>query len=58
MHGFAINITRECLPPFLAITPCGLEGVTMTCLENEAGRDITMVEAAAVVAEELRLLLD
>eukprot|EP00903_Cladosiphon_okamuranus_P003479 g3477.t1 len=23
MHGFAINITRESLPPFLAITPCG-----------------------------------
>jgi lipoyl(octanoyl) transferase len=58
MHGFAINITRRSLPPFLAITPCGLEGVTMTCLENEAGRDITMMEAAAVVADELRGLLD
>lgn len=58
MHGFAINITRASLPPFLAITPCGLEGVTMTCLENEAGRDITMMEAAAAVADELRGLLD
>jgi lipoyl(octanoyl) transferase len=54
MHGFAINITRECLPPFLAITPCGLDGVTMTCLENEAGREITVKEAAEVVAEELK----
>jgi lipoyl(octanoyl) transferase len=57
MHGFAINITRESLPPFLAITPCGLDGVTMTCLENEAGRGITVLETAVVVAEELRGLL-
>jgi lipoyl(octanoyl) transferase len=57
MHGFAINITRECLPPFHAITPCGLDGVTMTCLENEAGRNIPVQEAAEVVAEELRDLM-
>ncbi|MFZ9937643.1 MAG: lipoyl(octanoyl) transferase LipB [Luteolibacter sp.] len=49
MHGFAINITRECLPPFFAITPCGLEGVTMTCLENEAGREIPVREAAEAI---------
>jgi lipoyl(octanoyl) transferase len=54
MHGFAINITKESLPPFLAITPCGLDGVTMTCLENEAGRGISMREAAEVVENELR----
>lgn len=35
MHGFALNITRESLPPFLSITPCGLQGVRMTCLEAE-----------------------
>lgn len=58
MHGFAINITRQSLPPFLAITPCGLDGVTMTCLENEAGREITVKEATEVVADELRNLLD
>jgi lipoyl(octanoyl) transferase len=57
MHGFAINITRESLPPFHAITPCGLDGVTMTCLENEAGRKITVTDAAEVVAAELRGLL-
>lgn len=53
MHGFAINITRESLPPFFAITPCGLDGVAMTCLENEAGRDISINDAAHVIAEEL-----
>ncbi len=35
MHGFALNVTRESLPPFQAITPCGLQGVRMTCLEDE-----------------------
>jgi lipoyl(octanoyl) transferase len=57
MHGFAINITKECLPAFLAITPCGLDDVTMTCLENEAGRKTSVREAAELVAAELRGLL-
>jgi len=57
MHGFAINITRESLPPFLAITPCGLDGVSMTSLESEAGRAISVTEAAAVIDRELRSLL-
>ena len=35
MHGFAINVTRESLAPFSYITPCGIDGVEMTCLENE-----------------------
>ena len=58
MHGFAINITNECLPPFFAITPCGLDGVSMTSLEAEAQREITVEEAADVVEKELRLLFD
>jgi lipoyl(octanoyl) transferase len=58
MHGFAINITRQSLPPFIAITPCGLDGVSMTSLENETGRPISMVEAARVAEQELRLLLE
>jgi lipoyl(octanoyl) transferase len=56
MHGFAINITDESLPPFFAITPCGLDGVSMTSLETEAGRKITVAEAATVVEKELRSL--
>ena len=35
MHGFGINLTRESLRGFLAITPCGLDGVRMTCMEAE-----------------------
>jgi len=47
LHGFGINITRESLPPFLSITPCGLAGVNMTCLESEAQQNITTADAAA-----------
>ena len=56
MHGFAINITQQCLPPFFAITPCGIDGVSMSCLADEAGREITVAEAAAVIETELRKL--
>ncbi len=35
MHGFALNITQEALPPFGNITPCGINGVQMTCLHSE-----------------------
>lgn len=58
MHGFALNITRQCLPPFFAITPCGLDGVTMTSLETETGRAVTMAEAAAAITTELRGLFE
>ncbi len=56
MHGFAINITPECLPPFFAITPCGIDGVSMSCLDHEAAREITVSEAAAVIETELQKL--
>jgi lipoyl(octanoyl) transferase len=53
MHGFAINITRESLPPFLAITPCGLDGVSMTCLEAESASPVTMTETTHLIARHL-----
>ena len=56
MHGFAINITRQSLPPFSAIHPCGLAGVIMTSLESEAGREISMADAAVALTTELRAL--
>lgn len=54
MHGFALNVTKASLPPFFAITPCGLDGVQMTCLENEAGRPLTMAEVTDTTEVELR----
>lgn len=56
MHGFALNVTGESLPPFLAITPCGIAGVAMTCLEQELGRTVSMAEAVAVLTPELERL--
>jgi lipoyl(octanoyl) transferase len=53
MHGFAINVTRESLPPFLAITPCGLDGVSMTCLAAETDQEITMEKAIAAISVRL-----
>lgn len=53
MHGFAINITRESLPPFLAITPCGLDGVSMTCLAAETDQEITMQKAMDAISKRL-----
>jgi lipoyl(octanoyl) transferase len=57
MHGFAINVTNQSLPPFFAITPCGLDGVRMTSLTAEAGHEITVPEVMAAAETELRRLL-
>ena len=54
MHGFALNVSNACLPAFFAITPCGLDGVAMTSLETELGRELPMSEAVAAVTRELR----
>ncbi|MFM2197728.1 MAG: lipoyl(octanoyl) transferase LipB [Verrucomicrobiota bacterium] len=53
MHGFAINVSRESLPPFLAITPCGLDGVSMTCLEAEVSEPIGMDLATSIISARL-----
>jgi lipoyl(octanoyl) transferase len=46
MHGFAINITPESLLPFFAITPCGIDGVIMSCVAQEALRPVSVAEFA------------
>ena len=46
MHGFAMNVTAESLLPFFAITPCGIEGVVMSCVAQEAGRAVEVEEFA------------
>ncbi len=38
MHGFAVNIDND-LEPFSWIVPCGLDGVQMTSLAAETGRE-------------------
>ncbi len=50
-HGFALNVTDAALPGFELIVPCGLAGVAMTSLTSEAGRPVSLPEAAAAVRE-------
>jgi lipoyl(octanoyl) transferase len=50
MHGLALNVERCSLEPFRHITPCGIAGVEMTCLENEAGRASSVQETAETLA--------
>jgi len=59
LHGFAINITPESLGGFDPIIPCGLPGVTMTCLATEAGDPgLTVEHAADLVRAPLQESLD
>jgi lipoyl(octanoyl) transferase len=46
MHGFAINITPESLLPFFAITPCGIDGVIMSCVAQEARKPVSVSDFA------------
>ena len=45
MHGFALNVCGD-LSPFASIVPCGISNVTMTSVEKETGRSVTVIEAA------------
>ncbi|MBJ7259816.1 MAG: lipoyl(octanoyl) transferase LipB [Chthoniobacterales bacterium] len=45
MHGFGLNVGPD-LSGFEAITPCGIQGVTMTSISRELGREVTVGEAA------------
>lgn len=57
MHGFAMNITPESLPPFGHINPCGIDGVTMSCLHNEGDWKGTPEEFSLLVHEKMNGLL-
>jgi lipoyl(octanoyl) transferase len=50
MHGFALNVGRD-LPGFSSIIPCGIAGVTMTSLSQEAGSDFSTQEVAETTAK-------
>ena len=49
MHGFGLNVGPD-LSGFEAITPCGIQGVTMTSLSRELGREISVEQAATEAA--------
>ncbi|MCW1921729.1 lipoyl(octanoyl) transferase LipB [Luteolibacter arcticus] len=56
MHGFAINITPESLLPFFAITPCGIDGVIMSSVAQEARKPVTVDEFAAAFVPQFEKL--
>lgn len=57
-HGFAVNVTRESLPPFQAITPCGIGGIAMTALELEARVPVSVDAFAQTMSTIFRHHLD
>jgi len=54
LHGFALNVQNISLAPFQSITPCGIDGVTMTSAEREVGRPISMSEMKSATTKALR----
>ena len=57
LHGFALNVTEESLRGFLAITPCGLSGVSMTSLASECGAAVTVDDVALAIPDHLERCL-
>jgi len=45
MHGFALNVCGD-LAPFAQIIPCGISNVTITSMEKEIGKSLTVVDVA------------
>ena len=50
-HGFALNVTREPLPYFDLIVPCGIAGVEMTSVTKELGRTITVPQVSRFIRQ-------
>lgn len=50
MHGFALNVCGD-LAPFTQIVPCGLPNVTITSMNLETGKTLSVADVAAVFGE-------
>jgi lipoyl(octanoyl) transferase len=57
LHGLALNVNEESLPPFQWITPCGIGGVRMTCLEKEVGSKISLSKVKQLLSQHLEEVL-
>jgi lipoyl(octanoyl) transferase len=53
MHGFALNVCGD-LAPFAHIIPCGISDVTMTSIEKETGKSLSVVDVAAAFEKFVR----
>jgi lipoyl(octanoyl) transferase len=56
-HGFAVNVDND-LKPFEWIVPCGLDGVAMTSLGRETGREDAIESFRAGVIDEFALAFE
>lgn len=45
MHGFALNVCGD-LSPFAHIVPCGISNVTMTSIEKETNKSLSVTNVA------------
>jgi lipoate-protein ligase B len=48
-HGLAVNVDND-LQPFEWVVPCGIEGVSMTSIAREGGRDASVAAFGETVA--------
>jgi lipoyl(octanoyl) transferase len=48
MHGLALNVCGD-LTPFDDIVPCGIANVTMTSMERELSKPVSVADVAAVL---------
>ena len=53
MHGFALNVCGD-LTPFGQIVPCGISNVTMTSMEKETGKSLTVIDAGRAFEKIVR----
>ena len=56
-HGLALNVNID-LAPFSWIQPCGLEGVCMTSIQQELGRELSMDDVCTVVKRQFESVLN
>jgi len=56
-HGLALNVNVD-LTPFSWIQPCGLQGVCMTSMKQELGRELSMDDVSAAVKKQFESVLN
>ena len=58
IHGLALNVDRRSLQGFTAIVPCGMPDVTLTCLEDAAGRVLDVSTIGTAYAQRFAAAID
>jgi len=56
-HGLALNVNLD-LTPFSWVQPCGLEGVSMTSVQQELGKEISMADVIYEVKTHFKSVLE